>query len=364
MLAERYGFSRRSVGYRIVPRTVSAARGRDTAGDGARGADILILDEPTSILSECGSRGAVRAHRRLTAGSRRRVHIPSRAGNPRSSRSGDRPQERAERGDLPRRPLDECSLAELIIPAGLPAPRSGMRRAGAPVLEMRGAPSAGQAASTSSCGRARRSASSPCRAILWTPWKTWSLDYGPRARARLLLGKDLGCHERTNATDRADGLPAHGPRGARLVGRSSVRSNLWPAALRGSRRIRVEKEAERRRRRHGPPSRCAAPCRSRGIPVRREAEGGRGGPRTGKLPRLWSSANPAQGLDPASRALIFRRLAELRSWRGDTPAQPRSGRPGRDRGSIVRPLPGQAVRHRAGAIDRPAMSALLTGAGR
>ena len=149
MLSGRFGFN---VDPRAIVATLSAAERREVEilRALARGGDILVLDEPTSILGESETATLFALIRRLKDAGAGIVYISHRsreildlADRISVMRSGR--LERTIRSDE----VDECGLAELIVRSGsCPAgPESG-REPGPPALVLRGVSRAGHGSNT------------------------------------------------------------------------------------------------------------------------------------------------------------------------------------------------------------------------
>ncbi|MBN1518646.1 MAG: ATP-binding cassette domain-containing protein [Spirochaetales bacterium] len=140
MLAQRYGFS-------VPADAVVAALGPSQRREAeilramARGADILVLDEPTSILDESETRTLFDLLRRLRAAGAAIVYISHRARE--ILDLADRVtvlRDGVALTTLAAGQLDECGLAELIAPTGACASgRDGASAPGQPVLQFLGA---------------------------------------------------------------------------------------------------------------------------------------------------------------------------------------------------------------------------------
>ncbi len=139
MLSGRFGFN---VDPRAIVATLTASERREVEilRALARGGDILVLDEPTSILGESETATLFALIRRLKAAGAGIVYISHRsreildlADRISVMRSGR--LERTIRSDE----VDECGLAELIVSSSsCPAGSDGARNPGKPVLVMRG----------------------------------------------------------------------------------------------------------------------------------------------------------------------------------------------------------------------------------
>lgn len=147
MLSSRYAFN---VDPRAIVSSLSASARREVEilRALARGGDILVLDEPTSILGENETATLFALIRRLKDAGAGIVYISHRskeildlADRISVMRSGR--LERTIRSDE----VDECGLAELIVKSGsCPADSGQVHEPGEPVLVMRGVSLAGRGA--------------------------------------------------------------------------------------------------------------------------------------------------------------------------------------------------------------------------
>jgi len=149
MLSGRFGFN---VDPQAIVATLSASERREVEilRALARGGDILVLDEPTSILGESETQTLFALIRRLKSAGAGIVYISHRsreildlADRISVMRSGR--LEQTIRSDE----VDECGLAELIVQSGsCPAGPDTMRDPGKPALIMRGVSLAGRGSNT------------------------------------------------------------------------------------------------------------------------------------------------------------------------------------------------------------------------
>lgn len=318
MLADRYGFA-------VDPRAVVASLGPAERREAeilramARGADVLILDEPTSILSEEEARALFALIGRLKAAGAGVVYISHRAKeildladrvsvlrNGRSVASVDAAS------------LDECSLAELIIPTGAcRADRRGETKPGEPVLELRGA-RLGPDLAVDLCVRSGEAVGVVALAGNYLD-ALEELASGLRPAApgtALLLGRDLAAWPPHELYQKAMAYLPTERESRALSMRSAVEDSLLakrlysytPLSYASKRRPRAEARAladgvALRGRLSGPVEALSGGNRQR-LVLARELDG---------EPKLVLACNPAQGLDPGGRSLVMRRLAELRA---------------------------------------------------
>ncbi|TFG83812.1 MAG: ATP-binding cassette domain-containing protein [Spirochaetales bacterium] len=317
MLAERYGFS-------VNPAALVSSLGPSQRREAeilramARGAEILILDEPTSILSEVEAKVLFALIRRLTAAGAGVVYISHRVreildladrvtvlrnGKTMATTAADQ--------------LDESSLAELIIPMGaIASPRPDESRVGHPVLEIRGAQlgSSGGIDLVVRAGEAVGVVALAGNSLDALEDLVVGLTPSPPGSV-LLLGKNLAYHDRGRLRTKLMAYLPTDREGRALSARSSVRKNILAGRLGEYGRIQYAMKKmpnadaramtasfEVRGALNGPANALSGGNRQKLVAARELT----------KRPRLVVAANPAQGLDPASRALIFRRLAELR----------------------------------------------------
>ncbi len=317
MLADRFGFSV-PPDARVSDLGPSGRREAEILRAVARGSRVLVLDEPTSILSEEESSRLFALIRRLKDAGTGIVYISHRARE--ILELADRVtvlRDGRTLATVGARQLDECSLAELIIPTGACASEGGSRGSAAePVLEFRGAMTAGGAGldltvrSGEIVGVAALEGNSLDELEDLAAGVTV-----PGARQLFLRGRELHGDGRDAAARREVAYLPTDREGRGLSARSPARDNLLASRLRG---YSPRAYAGRKRPREDAAG-LAAAFGIRGD-LSRPADALSGGNRQRLVaareldgrPGLVIAANPAQGLDPAARASVFRRLLELR----------------------------------------------------
>ncbi len=321
LLADRYGFS---VDPRAPVGSLSASERREVEimRALARGGDILVLDEPTSILGESEAETLFSLIRRLKAAGVGVIYISHRAREilgiaDRVSvmRSG-----RLER-TAGAATLDECALADMILPGGacrLP-PEAGRERApGSPALELRGVRLSG--AEKGALDLVVRSGETVAVVALGGNGlealeAVASGEREPEEGDVLALGRPLRGIPRRELRSALMAYVPTDREGAGLcakasVGLNAIASDLFAFTFRDFALASAPLAEAGRRLSAG------------GVRAweNRRAETLSGGNRQrvvaarelGGSPPVVVAANPAQGLDAASRAALFERLAELR----------------------------------------------------
>lgn len=330
----------------------------------ARGSSVLILDEPTSILSEDEAQRLFSLLRRLKAAGTGVIYISHRAKEILSV--ADRIsvlREGRTVATVEASSLDECELAELIVKASAcPAGPDRPKQPGRPVLELSGGSinfcvRSGEVVGIAAIqGNALDRLEAMCAGLMNPPSGSVSfqgqpfyprrdelvrsgrLAYLPTDRDGLalstrssardnILARSLGCF---GVLDYAKGAPAQAAAQA-LAAKWQVRGELGSpaAAMSGGNRQR--------------------------LVAARELDG---------HPELVVAANPAQGLDPEARQFLWQRLAQARD--GGAAVLLLSHDPAdlaemADRAFIL--YRGRLVELKPGDLDGPSLSALLTGAG-
>jgi simple sugar transport system ATP-binding protein len=322
MLGERYGFS-------VNPAALVADLGPAQRREAeilramARGARILILDEPTSILSESEAQALFALIERLSQAGAGVVYISHRAKE--ILDIADRVtvlREGRSIATVAAGGLDECALAELIITTGSCASdRRHETEAGRPVLELRGALLGGEAGAGMAVDLVVRAGEAVGVAALAGNYldalEELAVGLRPAGRGQvLLLGKDLSSYDPATLYTRLLAYLPTDREGRGLSGRSTLQDNLLAKRLPSYSFAAFALQKE--------PARDAAALAA-GFKVKgrlcRPADSLSGGNRQRMVaarelegtPALIVAANPAQGLDPGGRAHIMRRLAELRA---------------------------------------------------
>ncbi len=320
MLSERYGFD-------VDPRAtvsslaVSARKELEILRALARGGDILVLDEPTSILGETETAALFTLIRRLTSAGAGIVYISHRSKEilnlaDRISVMRDGAVERTVQAAE----LDERTLAGLIVRGGSTPVSTGMpAEPGEPVLVMRGVSLPGTNA-LSGVDLVVRSGEIVVVVALGGNGLEALEDIAsgcvrPAAGDLLVLGRDMASWPRRELRTK---LMAYIPTDREQRGlclRSSVASNVLAGSL-------FEYSFAGFAAGTGPLRDAAAMLAGFGVRSweRRRAETLSGGNRQrvvaarelGGSPKLVVAANPVQGLDGTSRAAMFARLVELR----------------------------------------------------
>ncbi|HAE20795.1 MAG TPA: D-xylose ABC transporter ATP-binding protein [Spirochaetaceae bacterium] len=323
MLGERYGFS-------VDPAALVADLGPAQRREAeilramARGAHILILDEPTSILSEAEAKALFALIERLTKAGAGVVYISHRAkeildiaDRVTVLREGQSIATVAAGG------LDECALAELIITTGSCASdRRHETEPGRPVLELRGAALGGEAGDSGmAVDLVVRAGEAVGVAALAGNYldELEEVAVGLRVAERgqvLLLGKDLSSYDPALLYTKLLAYLPTDREGRGLSGRSTLQDNLLAKRLSSYSFAAFALQRAPTRDAAG----LAAVFKVKGR-LCRPADSLSGGNRQRMVaarelegnPALIVAANPAQGLDPGGRARIMRRLAELRA---------------------------------------------------
>ncbi len=321
MLGERYGFSvdPAAIGGVLGP---AQRRAAEILRAMARGARILILDEPTSILSESEAKALFSLIERITKAGAGVVYISHRAkeildiaDRVTVLRDGRNIATVAAGG------LDECALAELIITTGSCASdRRHETEPGRPVLELRGA-LLGDGPGGLAVDLVVRAGEAVGVVALAGNYldalEELAVGLRPAGRGQaLLLGRDFASYDTEELYTKLLAYLPTDREGRGLSGRSTLQDNLLAKRLAS---YSFSAFALQRA-----PARDAAAL-AQGFKVKgrlcRPADSLSGGNRQRLVaarelegsPALVVAANPAQGLDPAGRSQIMRRLAELRS---------------------------------------------------
>lgn len=317
MLAERFGFSVRPDA-RVSSLGPAEKREAEILRAMARGSSILVLDEPTSILSDDEANRLFGLIARLKAGGAGIVYISHRAREILSL--ADRVtvlRDGLSLATVQASQLDACSLAELIVPSGACVSDDKPARAfGGPVLEFLGVGTRAGAAIDLVVRSGEIVGVAALEGNALDSLEEMAVGLLPPREGKLLyMGEDLSASMAEAIRAGSVGYLPTDREGRGLSARSSARDNILAKSLRSfSRSEYATRSAPARR-----AAALAAAYSVRGD-LSRPADSLSGGNRQRLVAAreldgercLVIAANPVQGLDPQARSMVFKRLIELR----------------------------------------------------